>query len=125
MAKATTPSYLSVLQYKIMGFSLATILLAIFATIGVTPVVFYLIKLFFASSAMAGAVAILTAAVIVYYLLYAETGNPVLEKHAVAFIALTLGIIIVSYMYLPAFKQMLESGTSNAISQTVTLLVKR
>jgi len=114
-----------VLSFSVGGFRLSTLLLGILALLGALPLAKHFLAFIIADPIMASAVAMLFAAILVYYLLYFETGSAVLKQHSVLFIVLLVGIIVASYMYLPVVKDIFSSDVNETVGQVVTLIVRR
>ena len=115
----------SFLSFKVGGFTIASILLAALATLGALPVATYLVSLLITDKLIASTIAVIASAIIVYYLMLAETGSPVLEKHSLAFVSAVLIVIIASYMYIPHFKDILSISANTSVHQVITLLMHR
>ncbi len=114
-----------VLSFSVGGFKLSTLILGILALLGALPLAKHFLAYFIADPVMASAVAMLAAAILVYYLLYYETGSAVLKQHSVLFIVLLVGIVIAAYTYFPLVRNIFSGDVNETVGQVVTLIVRR
>lgn len=123
--KAPRTGALSILSFELGGFKVSSILLAILAVLGSIPLLKAILANIIADHLILSTAAVILSAVVVYYLLLAETGSEILERHSMAFVLMTVAIILVAYTYVPIIREMLSKDVSETIGQVVTLLARR
>ena len=123
----TTPSY-SFLE-RLLGATIpgtelrvSAVLLALLAMLGIIPVMRYILALAMPETLMLYVSTILLSALTVYYLFLAETHSEWLKKHPIAFIVITIGLLMLVYAYVPEFKVLMGETNAQVVGQLVTLL---
>lgn len=128
MAENNAPSIISferVLSTPVpgTGLTISGLLLSIFAILGSIPVIRTLFAGFIAEPLMLGVVSLVVAALVVYYLLVAESHSEWLKKHPIAFIVIVIALMLAAYNYIPDFKNIF-GVSGETVGQLATLLIR-
>lgn len=123
----TTPStsfLQNVLSAKVpgTGLTVAGLILSIFAILGSIPVVRLVLQYFIKEDLILSSVTLVVSAILIYYLLIAESKSEWLMKHPMAFVVVVLLVMLAAYSYVPQFKT-LFGASSETVSQVATLLI--
>lgn len=124
----TVTSFLDrILSVNIPGtnMSLAALLLGVLALFGAIPTFKHFLSMVIPDPVLLGVVTMLLGALTVYALIKAETRSEWLRRHPLAFVLITLVVVVLGYIYIPAFKEVLAPEVTQTIGQVVTYIVAR